>query len=143
MRRGVVSSRACARYLGGMRRRCHAFAFAFTLGMALWAVPAIGSAQANMPRHVDDLVSEVLVVIDEVKRDQRSAKAEADGKDGEVRNERSRQGGILPFTRTMVNLLWKGLPVQRTQDDVEPRDPVRVRVKPCAGGGQVRWVFTF
>jgi hypothetical protein len=127
-----------------MRRRCHAFAFAFTLGVALWAVPSIGNAQANMPRHVDDLVSEVLVVIDEVKRDQRSAKAEADGKEGEARKERPRQGGILPFTRTMVNLLWKGLPVQRTQDDVdEARDPVRVRVKPCAGGGQVRWVFTF
>lgn len=92
---------------------------------------------------MDDLVSEVLVVVEEVTKDPDARSADEDV-EGEAPRVRVRNGGILPFTRTMVSLLWKGLPVTRaTEDDEPPDDPVRIRIKPSAGGGQVRCTFTF
>lgn len=116
---------------------------ALALGVALLALPSTTAAQAAMPRHVDDLVSEVLVVIDEVTRDKKQRKAAKDDDEGEARQVQLREGGILPFTRTVVSLLWKGLPVQRVPEGETGDNPVRIRIKPSAGGGQVRCLFTF
>jgi hypothetical protein len=114
------------------------------LGAAVLLVPATVEAQAPVPRHVDDLVSEVLAVIDEVRKE--PPRRSASGSDGEAKEEssRTRDGGVRPFTRTMVNLLWRGLPLQREAAAEErPDRAVLMRLRPGAGGGRLQWTFVF
>jgi hypothetical protein len=114
------------------------------LGAAALLVPVTVEAQSPVPRHVDDLVSEVLAIIDEVRKEppRRSTSAA----NGEVKEEcrRTRDGGVRPFTRTMVSLLWRGLPLQReAAAEQRPDRAVLMRLRPGAGGGRLQWTFVF
>jgi hypothetical protein len=114
------------------------------LGATLLLVPVTVEAQAPVPRHVDDLVSEVLAVIDEVRKE--PARRGSSAADGEAKEEssRPRDGGVRPFTRTMVSLLWRGLPLQReAAAEDRPDRAVLMHLRPGAGGGRLQWTFVF
>ncbi|MFW6197429.1 MAG: hypothetical protein ACOC5B_01060 [Myxococcota bacterium] len=108
--------------------------------LALPAAPA-GAQDAAVPRHVEELVDEVRLVVNEVKRGEGpDADAEADAEE----TWSCRDRGVVPFTRTVVALLWRGLPiVQEDEDGVARETPYLIQVKPRGNGGQLRWTIRF
>ncbi|MFW6051492.1 MAG: hypothetical protein ACODAU_09975 [Myxococcota bacterium] len=110
-----------------------------------------------VPRHVEELVEEVLHVVDEVRRGERrdrDASGEASearaldealpGETFEVEAPSYGDRGMVPFTRTVVSLLWRGLPVgHRAQERADPRNPILIQVKPKGAGGQFRCTVRF
>jgi hypothetical protein len=117
-----------------------------SVGLTLLMGSSTAAAQSAMPRHVEDLVSEVLLVVDQVTKDPKRTTddGEADGEPPPP--SRTLDGGVLTFTRTMVNLLWKGVPVHRdreVEDTDAPERPILIHFKPRGVGGQLRCTFRF
>lgn len=115
----------------------------FGLLVALLAVPsAPAKAQdAAIPRHVQELVDEVQLVVHEIKRGE-GPDADAEAEAEETWSCRDR--GVVPFTRAVVALLWRGLPiVQEDEDGVARETPYLIHVKPRGNGGQLRWTIRF
>lgn len=108
--------------------------------IALLCVPCTAFAEEpNVPRHVEQLVEEVLVVVDEVKKDDGGSPEIDEGEAERTQAER----GVVPFTRTVVALLWRGLPVVRDDGQGRSESPVLIQVKPKSGGGQFRCTIRF
>ncbi|MFW5875103.1 MAG: hypothetical protein ACOCXM_00060 [Myxococcota bacterium] len=93
-----------------------------------------------VPRHVEELVDEVRLVVEEVKRGEGpAADAEAEEEEWSCRNR-----GVVPFTRVVVALLWRGLPIVQENEHGEDREtPYLIQVKPRGNGGQLRWTVRF
>lgn len=111
--------------------------------MALLGVPCAAAAQEpGVPSHVHELIQEVMTVVDQVKHDPRAARA--DEADASKKADPRCEAGVVPFTRTVVALLWKGLPIVDEDDDGEShRTPYLIQVKPKHRGGQLRWTVRF
>lgn len=107
--------------------------------MALLGVPATACAQEPaLPNHVRELIDEVHKVVDQVRKD------EAHGGRATTEAGGLEEGGVIPFTRTLVALLWKGLPILEEDDDgVTHQTPFLIQLKPKSHGGQLRWTVRF
>lgn len=107
--------------------------------LALLGVPSTALAQEPaLPVHVQELIQAVHKVVDQVRKD------EAHGGHAATKPGALEEGGVIPFTRTLVALLWKGLPILEQDDNgVTHPTPFLIQLKPKSHGGQVRWTVRF